>query len=370
MRAKSALLLVVALGCGVVAAVAVSQVVLAQKSGEVQTVGILVVAKDLSAASKLSADAFKLEQWPVDRVPVGALSDPKMVENKFTNQRLYVGEPIIDAKLSNKGKEFSVPAGYRIFDIQVRDDSGGVGYIGPGDHVDVFGYFDKGARANAARSVKVMENLEVVMIDGVAVVDIEATTPKKTNTMQLLVKDTQYVVLDTASNLANGKLRLALRPREQVASENTLDDGKSFMSWLKESEAQPMVERPIADPIKVPLLEPRKDHDKPKDHDMLVVTANKTSKYRMVDGQMVEQQPKNTLESETPPLGGTQSQSYQSIPATKKSSAAVSTPPSVQPPPSIPSVDPANSVQPNLTWDPTSGVWQTGGFKATDPSER
>jgi pilus assembly protein CpaB len=364
MRAKSALLLVVALGCGVVAAVAISQVVLAQKSGEVHTVGILVVAKDLSAASKLSADAFRLEQWPVDRVPVGALSDPKMVENKFTNQRLYAGEPIIDAKLSNKGKEFSVPAGYRIFDIQVRDDSGGVGYIGPGDHVDVFGYFDKGARVNAARSVKVMENLEVVMIDGVAVVDIEATTPKKTNTMQLLVKDTQYVVLDTASNLANGKLRLALRPREQVANGNTLDDGESFMSWLEESEAQPIVERPIADPIKVPLLERQKDHD------MLVVTANKTSKYRMVDGQMVEQQPKNTIESETPPLGGTQSQSDPSLPATKKSPAALSAPPSVQPPPSIPPVDPANSVQPNLIWDPTSGAWQTGGFKATYPSEK
>jgi hypothetical protein len=230
--------------------------------------------------------------------------------------------------------------------------------------VDVFGYFDKGARVNAARSVKVMENLEVVMIDGVAVVDIEATTPKKTNTMQLLVKDTQYAVLDTASNLANGKLRLALRPREQVASESTLDDGKSFMSWLKESEAQPIVERPIADPIKVPLLEPKKDHD------MLIVTAKKTSKYRMVDGQMVERQPKNTTESETPPLGGTQSQSYQSLPATKKSSAAVPTSPSVQPPSSIPPVDPANSAQPNLTWDPTSGAWQIGGFKATDPSER
>jgi hypothetical protein len=170
-------------------------------------------------------------------------------------------------------------------------------------------------------------------------------------------------VLDTASNLANGKLRLALRPREQAASENTLDDGKSFMSWLKESEAQPIVELPSADPTKVPvLLEPQKDHD------MLIVTAKKSSKYRMVDGQMVEQQPKNTIESETPPLGGTQS--YQSPPATKKSSAPVSTPPSVQPSPSIPPEDSANSMQQKLSWDSASGAWQTGGFKATYPSEK
>jgi len=363
MRAKSSLLLVVALGCGVVAAVAISQVVLAQKGGEVQTVGILVVAKDLSAAAKVSAGAFRLEQWPVDRVPVGALSDPKMVENKFTKQRLYVGEPIIDAKLSNKGKEFSVPAGYRIFDIQVRDDSGGVGYIGPGDHVDVFGYFDKGARVSAAKSVKVMENLEVVMIDGVAVVDVEATTQKKTNTMQLLVKDTQYVVLDTASNLASGKLRLALRPREQIANEKTLDDGKSFMAWLEESEPQPTVERPIADSTKVPLPEPQRDHD------MIVVTANKKSKYRLVDGQMVERQVQNTFGSETPALGGYQSQSHPSFPGSERSPAAVSTPPSAQPPQSLAPVDPAQSVQPNLVWEPTSAAWQNGGFKATNPSK-
>jgi len=31
-------------------------------------------------------------------------------------------------------------------------------------------------------------------------------------------------------------------------------------------------------------------------------------------------------------------------------------------------VDPANSVQPNMTWDPASSTWQTGGFKASYPS--
>ena len=84
MRTKSILLLVIALGCGVVASVAVSQVVLDQKNrGVTQTVPILVVAKEISAATKIPPDSFRIEQWPVDRVPLGAIADPKLVENKI-----------------------------------------------------------------------------------------------------------------------------------------------------------------------------------------------------------------------------------------------------------------------------------------------
>jgi len=32
-------------------------------------------------------------------------------------------------------------------------------------------------------------------------------------------------------------------------------------------------------------------------------------------------------------------------------------------------VNPPNAVQSNLTWDPASGNWQSGGFKATYPSK-
>lgn len=364
MRAKSVLLLVVALGFGVIASVAVSQVLNENKNrGAVQTVGILVVAKDLSAATKLPADAFRVEQWPVDRVPLGALSDPKMAENKFTKQRLYAGEPIIEAKLSSKGKEFSVPAGYRIFDITVRDETGGGGYIGPGDHIDIFGYFEKGTRINAAKSVKVMENLEVVMVDGVAVVDPESTKSRKSSTIQLLVKDSQYIVLDTASNL--GKLRLALRPPEQVAVDgNKTDDGEKFIAWLKESESQPQQSLPqTVSGLSTNLPE------KVEKHEMVIVSPGKSTKYRWTDGEMMPQIVDMSKEAEAVKASSDESanQVRPSYPTSFKGSntrvsgdseGAMSEAP----------VDPANSVQPNMTWDPASSTWQTGGFKASYPS--
>jgi Flp pilus assembly protein CpaB len=350
-------------------------------------VGVLVAAKELSAAMRVPLDGFRVEQWPVDRVPPGAVTDPKMVENKFMKQRLYIGEPFIEAKLSSKGKEFSVPAGYRIFDIPVRDESGGGGYIGPGDRVDVFGYFDKGARINAAKSVKVMENLEVVMIDGVAVVDPEVTSQKKSSTIQLLVKDSQYIVLDTAANL--GKLRLALRPPEQASSARAREDeGEDFMAWVKQSESS-QVQPPKSVPDTL-MQGPAKSNS--DGHEMMVISASKSTKYKMVNGYMVAQKEEADADKNSP-LGGYQSQSYQPFPASYKTP----TPPVAAPTPSAtkpavpassgsssqlnpsntvssqaggnnPASDPANSVQPNMTWDPNSGSWQSGGFKATYPN--
>jgi pilus assembly protein CpaB len=366
MRSKSVLLLVVALGCGVVASVAVSQVVLNQNDRqEVQTVSILVASKDLSAALKVPMDGFRVEQWPADRVPLGAISDPKMVENKFLKQRLYVGEPFLEAKLSSKGKEFSVPVGFRIFDIPVKDESGGSGYIGPGDRVDVFGYFATNGRTQSAKSVKVIENLEVVMIDGVAVVDMEATSQKKPSTIQLLVKDSQYIVLDTAANL--GKLRLALCPPQQASSTPAREDnGEEFMEWLKQSETSEVnANLPIAESVHLPTGRKASTDS----HEMTIVSATKSTRYKMVDGQMVVQKNADTDLDGSSSFEGNTGAGYSPYTSPFKANSATGTnSKSPQGAGSIPASELDTAPQPNLTWDPNTGVWQSGGFKATYPS--
>ncbi len=374
MRSKSIFLLVIALAFGVVASVAVSQIVLDQKNrGAVETVPVLIVTKEISAATKIPADSVRVEQWPADRVPVGALVDPKMVENKFTKQRIYPGEPIIEAKLSTKGRDFIVPEGYRTFDIGVKDETGGGGYIGPGDHVDVFGYFDKGPRVKAAKSVKVMENLEVVMIDGNAIVDPEASKTKKSTTIQLLVKDSQYIVLDTASNL--GKLRLALRPPNQAqVGQDQTDDGEKFINWLKESEAPTPESQPTERAVaQSPTVIPPVVEEKTLKHEMVIVTAGKTTLFRFGEGKGMPQ--KIDMDLPEPALGNpnavTPVQSYNpqtsqgnkgSAPNRGGNSSFDSSTTKMEP------VNPPNSVQNNLSWDPSSASWKSGGFKATYPS--
>ncbi|MCY2984371.1 MAG: Flp pilus assembly protein CpaB [Planctomycetota bacterium] len=372
MRAKSVLLIVIALGCGVVASVAVSQVVLDQNNrAVVQTAPVLVVAKEILAATKIPTDGFRLEQWPIDRIPVGALSDPKMIENKFTKQRFYPGEPIIEAKLSAKGREFTVPDGYQIFDILVKEESGGGGYIGPGDHVDVYGYMDKVTRVKGSKSVKVMENLEVVMIDGVAFAESDATKQKKPSTIQLLVKDSQYIVLDTASNL--GKLRLALRPSGKQETNIESDDGGKFLAWLNEPEETPS-QKPTPEPIEE-LIAVIPEPEKPEKHEMVIVSSTKTTLYRFNEGQRLPQkfdgdQSPDAADSVTAPQGRHQNGSLPNFQPTIKpkvpnqASSAEASPPNRL----IGPVNPPNVPQSNLTWDPGSGSWQSGGFKATYPN--
>lgn len=351
MRAKSLVLLVIAIGCGVVASVAVSQVVLEQKGQPtVQTVGIILATKNISAATKLTGDSLKIEQWPSDRVPPGAITDLALVEGKFAKQPIYANEPIIEVKLANKGKEVIIPDGFRVFDIVVRDETGGSGYLAPGDRVDVFGFFEKGQRITASRTIKVLENIEVLMVDGVATVDLEAqdAAKKSVHTIQLLVRDKQYSVLDTASHL--GKLRLALRPpeKDEITAKN-VDDGEEFMAWLNEiekgdresqgSEILAAASRVISD---VAADVPAPTEDK---HVMTILTPESVSKYRWKD------------DSELPEkVGGSTDDKSATLSAIKSLAPAATAQSSPYTAPAA-----SNNSQPALVWDPVSGTWQSGG---------
>ena len=366
MRTKSLVLLVVALGCGVVASVAVSQVMLEQKPGEaVPTVGVMVTSKDVSPMTKLAADMFSIEQWPVDRAPLGALTDPKQIEGKYAKQRLYRGEPILEAKLSLRGKDLVVPEHYRIFDLPVHDSNGGSGYLGPGDRVDVIGFFEKGTRFPISKSVRVMQNVEIAMVDGVAFRDPEAA-PKKANTVQLLVQERQYEALDTASNL--GKLKLSLRAPD--ADPNLVpfaDNGDTFLSWLKDNEEK---EKQAPAPSVVDAVQPVEALPVAKArNEMVVVSPKDVAVYRWLEGRRLPVKIEASgMDEESPhvfsgsPMNNGWSNGSSNAgqqPSPFAGNPVISNPQSP--------VDPAAMQQPSLIWDPSTGTWQSGGFKPVYP---
>ncbi len=91
MRAKSLVLLVIALGCGMIAAVGVSKAIMdkAPEQAEEASVEIFVAVKDLPHAQKISADSVKLEKWPRSRLPEGALVNLNELDGKYTNQQIF-----------------------------------------------------------------------------------------------------------------------------------------------------------------------------------------------------------------------------------------------------------------------------------------
>ena len=105
MRAKSMVLILIALGCGLVASIAISQVMeRGANSGNaaLETVQIYVATTDIDVNEQLTAANVRVEDWPKSKIPEGAIVNFEEINEQFARVRLYEGEPILQAKLANE----------------------------------------------------------------------------------------------------------------------------------------------------------------------------------------------------------------------------------------------------------------------------
>ncbi|GIX00075.1 MAG: Flp pilus assembly protein CpaB [Pirellulaceae bacterium] len=313
MRSKPLILLTVALGCGMVAAVGVSQALLKPAGdGTEPMVEILVATKDLSQADRITAETVKLEKWPKRRVPEGAISKLEKVDGKFTRQMIFSGEPILERKITDSRASFSVnlPPGFRIFDIP-----GEAGYIKPGDHVDIVGLFRPRGRGGVPETRTVLRNVKVHGINGNTSRDADETETGNRNsrgtTFQLLVRENQLEALALAKGM--GELQLHLRPLEEK-DDDTTDTGEEFLSWVRDFEAQsqPATEDPKADPILPGILTqltaslPRQQAEQEKPHRMVILTPDGMTEYQWTDSDRI---PRPVSPASTPSMEGADGES-------------------------------------------------------------
>src|SRR5690606_23133799 len=122
MRPKSLILIIIALGCGLVASIGISQV-LDQKSStpqvaEIEMESIFVALEEIDINEPIEPSMIKLEPWPKDRIPEGAIRDLANLENRRPRTRLFAGELILEGKLfgseEDRGAAKLIPQGYRV----------------------------------------------------------------------------------------------------------------------------------------------------------------------------------------------------------------------------------------------------------------
>jgi pilus assembly protein CpaB len=224
MRAKSVALLMLALGCGLVASIGITQV-LANRNVEPSnrtgdTVPIYVALKDISLGDALSAELVKQEPWPKDKIQ-GAITKIEDIEGRRTRQKLFAGEPIMENKLLGKGASAQgassvIPKGYRVVAVKV-DSVSGSGLILPGDRVDVLVYLvgnsQKDILETSTRTV--LQDIKVFAVNDV--IDMEDEKDPKgrsvsAKTISLLVTPAQAAKVTLASEM--GKIRLVMRSPE------------------------------------------------------------------------------------------------------------------------------------------------------------
>jgi pilus assembly protein CpaB len=257
MRMKSLILIFIALGCGLVASIGISQVMdRGGGGGDVEMAEILVALVDIDIGSKLDAQNVKLEDWPKNKVPEGAVRRLEDVKEKFANARFYKGEPLHISKVTDNMKSVAqgVPDGYRAMPVKVEEDTV-MKAISPGDRVDVMVFLRKSNEIPETGVFTILKNVRVFAINtNTERSESSGGKGEATNfrTISLLVKIDQSRDLALAAQV--GKILLTLRrPDEQ---DDELGEDVTPIDSLLGGSAK-LASEPVAPGSTRPNYEPR-----------------------------------------------------------------------------------------------------------------
>ncbi len=325
MRNKS-LYLLAACVFGTVAAVGVSRWMHANSGRTVQTemVEIFVTAREIESADAITADAVRLEKWPAERVPKGATGDLAQIEGRFTRQKLYEGEPIIQVKLTETATNTSQPpAGFKVVSIKAGT---GDELLQPGDRVDVDAYFEKSELIPETTAMTVMNGVRVWAVDNRTERLEDLSNVKAARTISLLIAKEDTQAWFNAEEL--GRVRLTLGNPHDDANAEGPTAAERFMQWLgdhrqaredrlaaTEAANRPRMPAPVVLPPP-PAPAPATGGEPKKTFTMLKMSGGRMTEYRMEEGQLVPQvvggydQPVEEPTAPAPPTGAASDYSY------------------------------------------------------------
>jgi pilus assembly protein CpaB len=229
MRGKSLALLILALGCGLVASLGITQVL--AKRGEtaapVDTAPVFVAKADISPGAVAGGELVKLEQWPKDKIPAGAISKQEDLDNRRARQSIFNGQPILDRMLLHPGEvplDAQIPKGMRVVAIPVGPETIQSGLVVPGARCDIQVFVRQDANQGFAETLAktILQDIRVFAVNDITNLQqqqqpgADPKAPDNTphsiptgKTVSLLVTPAQAEVVTLASQL--GTVRLILR---------------------------------------------------------------------------------------------------------------------------------------------------------------
>jgi Flp pilus assembly protein CpaB len=160
MKQKNVILMVVAVGCGLVAAF-----LTAQMSGKApEQVEVIVAAKDLAVGTTLTRDGLKdmikTKKVSKDALPPTIVTDPEILVGKRLARPVREGETFNPQDLSTGG--ITLPAGYDLMSLPIGVTQGASGFVGPGSRVDVIASLRLG---NTLKVFKLLVNQLVISVN-------------------------------------------------------------------------------------------------------------------------------------------------------------------------------------------------------------
>ncbi len=234
MSPKSLVLLAIALGCGLVASIAISQVIDSKKQAVVETVPIYVALQNINLGDPVDDTMVSLQEWPKDKVPVGAIIAWEEIEDRRPRTVIFQGEPLLDSKFLDRGQTqdpiSSIPEGMRLKTVSVDARKSAAGLLGPGDRVDVQIFVQRNDRENIPHPFTklILQNIRVFAVDQAVQRSADGTEARSVaKTVSLIVTPAQANKMTTAENL--GELSLIPRHPDDDFIVDDSEQGADFL---------------------------------------------------------------------------------------------------------------------------------------------
>jgi pilus assembly protein CpaB len=227
MRPKSLILLVLALGCGLVASIGISQVLDNNRKNQVsiETVPIYVALHNINLGDSVDDGMVSLQEWPKDKVPVGAVTKWEEIEGRRPKTTIFQGEPLNNGKFLAKGETddpiAGIPPGMRLKTVSVDARKSAAGLLSPGDRVDVQLFVQRNEQNGVTNPFTkiILQNIRVYAVDQTVQRTSEGTEERSVaKTLSLVVTPQQASRMTTAENMGE----LSLIPRHP--DDNTIVD--------------------------------------------------------------------------------------------------------------------------------------------------
>ncbi len=255
MRPKSLLLLALALGCGLVASIGISQVMDRPQAVSLETAPVYVAKHNINLGDPINKEMLVLQEWPKDKVPRGAIANLEDLEGRRPRTAIIEGEPILEGKLLEVGQVADpitqLPKGMRLKTVAVDAEKSAGGLLGPGDRVDVqlFVRKDQKTGIETAKSKVILQNIRIFAVDQTVQRSPDGGEERSVaKTVSLMLTPEQANKLSLAEQIGE----ISLIPRnpdddtiaswDEVNIEDLLGNGESNSREKEQGEATPVAD--------------------------------------------------------------------------------------------------------------------------------
>lgn len=197
MKQKNLILMVVAVGCGLVAALLTSQI--GAKTTKVETEEVIVAAKDMPVGTLITKETLplitKIKVIPKDALPQQYVNAPELLIDKRLSRAIHADETF-DPRDLNTGGVVLIPKGMDMMSVQVGLPEAVAGFVMPGSHVDILTTANSGDKKLA---FPLLVDMLVLAVDSnVALPKNGEGTFQALNTVSLAVTREQALLLQLA----------------------------------------------------------------------------------------------------------------------------------------------------------------------------